>query len=73
MVRLTEAGTELIRAAFEDHKQAMEVAVAGVVKKDREMLIDLLRRLGLGAAKSLEELPKKSVAAKSGRKRSREE
>jgi MarR family transcriptional regulator, 2-MHQ and catechol-resistance regulon repressor len=73
VVRLTDAGTELIRVAFEDHKLAMEVAVTGVAKKDREMLIELLRRLGLGAVKSLEQLPKKGVAAKSGGKRSREE
>src|SRR5271154_648850 len=73
VVRLTGAGTELIRAAFEDHKLAMEVAVAGIAKKDREMLIEMLRRLGLGAMKSLEQLPTKGVAAKSGGKRSREE
>ena len=54
----------------------MEVAVAGVGKKDREMLIDLLRQLGLQRwlrMKVPEELPKKGVAAKSGGKRSREE
>ncbi len=73
VVRLTGAGTELIRAAFEDHKLAMEVAVAGVAKKDRKMLIDLLRELGLGAMKSLEQLPTKGVAAKSGRKRNKKE
>jgi MarR family 2-MHQ and catechol resistance regulon transcriptional repressor len=73
VVRLTEAGSELIRMAFEDHKLAMEVAVAGVAKKDREMLIEMLRQLGLGAVKSLEQLPTKDVAAKSGGKRSREE
>ena len=73
VVRLTEVGTELIREAFEDHKLAMEVAVAVVAKQDREMLIDLLRQLGLGAMKSLGKLPTKGVAAKSGGKRNREE
>ena len=71
VVRLSEAGAGLIREAFEDHRQAMETAVAGVAKKDRAMLIALLRQLGLGAVKSLEQLPTKSVAAKSGGKGSK--
>lgn len=68
VVRLTQAGTRLIRKAFEAHRNAMELAAAGVSGKDREDLIDLLRQLGLGAEKSLV-----SVAAKSGGKRSRRE
>jgi MarR family 2-MHQ and catechol resistance regulon transcriptional repressor len=54
-VRLTETGERLIRAAFEDHKQAMEQAVGGIQKRDREGLIELLRQVGLGAAKRLVE------------------
>ena len=74
VVRLTEAGTELIRKAFENHKQAMEEAIAEVGEADREALIGSLRRLGLGAARRLpEEGANKSVAEKSGRKRSTEE
>jgi MarR family 2-MHQ and catechol resistance regulon transcriptional repressor len=74
MVRLTEGGKKLIRGAFEDHKQAMEEAVADVVQADREALILSLRRLGMGAERRLSgESASKSVAEKSGRKRSTEE
>jgi MarR family 2-MHQ and catechol resistance regulon transcriptional repressor len=73
VVRLTEAGSALICDAFEDHKRAMELAVGGVAKKDREVLIGLLRRLGLGAVKSLEQPSNKSVAEKSGGKRNKKE
>lgn len=74
VVRLTEAGTDLIRGAFEEHKQAMEDAVADVEEADREVLILLLRRLGLGAMDRLaDENADRSVAGKSGRKRSTEE
>jgi MarR family 2-MHQ and catechol resistance regulon transcriptional repressor len=74
VVRLTDAGTELIREAFEEHKQAMEDAVADVEEADREALILSLRRLGLGAMRRLAgEDANKSVAGKSGRKRSTEE
>ena len=74
VVRLTETGADLIREAFEDHKQAMEDAAAGVEEADREVLIISLRRLGLGAVRRLaDEDANKSVAGKSGRKRSTEE
>jgi MarR family 2-MHQ and catechol resistance regulon transcriptional repressor len=74
VVRLTEAGTNLIREAFEAHKQAMEEAVADVEEADREVLIISLRRLGLGAMRRLaDEDANKSVAAKSGRRRGTEE
>ncbi|MGC1295224.1 MAG: MarR family transcriptional regulator [Alloacidobacterium sp.] len=78
VVRLTEAGTALIREAFEDHKQAMETATAGIGNRDREVLIDLLRRLGLGAVNRLADenarQPRnKGVAVKSGGSRNREE
>lgn len=68
VIRLTQAGTRLIRKAFEDHRKAMDLAAAGISGKDREALIDLLRQLGLGAEKSLER-----VTAKSGGKSSRRE
>jgi MarR family 2-MHQ and catechol resistance regulon transcriptional repressor len=74
VVRLTEAGTDLIREVFEEHKQAMEHAVADIEEADREALILSLRRLGLGAMRRLaDEDANKSVAAKSGGKRSTEE
>jgi len=68
VVQLTKSGEVFIREAFEDHKRAMEVAVGGVTKKDREVLIDLLKQLGLGAVKSMQQLAKTGVAAKSGGK-----
>lgn len=73
VVRLSDAGAGLIREAFEDHKQAMEVPFAGFAKKDRALLIGLLKRLGRGAVESMEQLPKKGMAAKGGGKGSRKE
>jgi MarR family 2-MHQ and catechol resistance regulon transcriptional repressor len=74
VVRLTAAGTDLIREAFEEHKQAMEHAIADVEEADREALILSLRRLGLGAMRGLADKDvSKSVAEKSGGKRSTEE
>lgn len=63
--RLTQAGTTLIRKAFEDHKKAMEQAAAGVSRKDREVLIDLLRQLGLSADRNTAQPPNKSVGKRS--------
>jgi MarR family 2-MHQ and catechol resistance regulon transcriptional repressor len=73
VVRLTEAGEELIGAAFEDHKLAMELPVAGIARKDREVLIDLLRQLGLSAVKNAKQSSDTSVAVKSGGKRNKKE
>jgi MarR family 2-MHQ and catechol resistance regulon transcriptional repressor len=74
IVRLTKAGMALIRDTFEDHKQVMERAVSGVEKKDRPVLIGLLRQLGLHAAGQLADMDagesqNKSVAVKNGRKK----
>ncbi|QNI33128.1 MarR family transcriptional regulator [Alloacidobacterium dinghuense] len=69
LVRLTETGERLIREVFEEHKRAMELATSGVGKRDRELLIDLLRQLGLGAVKALYSSANKGVAAKSGGKK----
>lgn len=65
VIRLTQVGTTLIRKAFEDHKKAMELAAAGVSKNDREILIDLLRQLGLSADRNAVLLPEKSVGKRS--------
>jgi MarR family 2-MHQ and catechol resistance regulon transcriptional repressor len=73
VVRLTEAGTALIREAFEDHKKAMESAVSAVSKRDREVLIDLLRRLGLGAVENAKQSSNKSVAVKNGSEKEKEQ
>ncbi|HYK36039.1 MarR family winged helix-turn-helix transcriptional regulator [Alloacidobacterium sp.] len=65
IIRLTQAGTALIRKAFEDHKRAMELAAGGVSRKDREVLIDLLRHLGLSADRNAVQPPNKSVGKRS--------
>lgn len=49
IVRLTVTGRKVIKKAFAEHKLAMERAVSGLDLKDREQLIELLRRLGQGA------------------------
>lgn len=50
IIRLTQAGRKTIRAAFQDHVQAMEQALSHLGSKDRETLLKLLRRLGHGAS-----------------------
>ncbi|WP_158748467.1 MarR family winged helix-turn-helix transcriptional regulator [Acidobacterium sp. S8] len=68
VIKLTRAGAALIRESFEDHKQAMEEAVAGIGEEDRRVAIDLLRRIGLHAVAQLESADK-NVAVKNGRKK----
>jgi len=46
VVRLTAAGAELIERAFADHRMALENALSGFTRQDREALLPLLRRLG---------------------------
>jgi MarR family 2-MHQ and catechol resistance regulon transcriptional repressor len=69
MIRLTKAGTALIREAFEDHKQVMEQAVDGIEKKDRLVAIDLLRQLGLHAFQQFAGNGEKDVVVKKGRRK----
>ena len=69
MIRLTKAGAALIREAFEDHKQAMDLAVDGIEKKDRVAAIDLLRQIGIHAAEQFAGNGEKDVAVKNGRKK----
>jgi MarR family 2-MHQ and catechol resistance regulon transcriptional repressor len=61
IVRLTAAGRKTIQKAFADHKIAMEAAASGLDRKDRAVLIGLLRRLGQTAEKQLAE--QKSTSA----------
>lgn len=68
VVRLTASGKVVMRPAFAEHTRAMEQAVAGIGRADREILIELLRNVGRNAEARL-----KSVAAKSGGKRNGEE
>ena len=49
LVRLTEAGKEVIRQAFAEHKRDMEQAAAPLNPKERAMLLKLLRQLGHGS------------------------
>ena len=67
VIQLTKAGAALIRDAFEDHKQVMELAVSGVEKKDRPVLISLLRQLGLQAEAGLAQ--SEGMAVKNGGKK----
>ncbi len=53
IIRLTDAGQELISRAFAEHRAAMEQAVEGFSEADRAELMPLLRRLGKAAAGNL--------------------
>jgi len=55
IVHLTDAGRRLIAAAFADHAQAMEHATEALTAAERGQAIDLLRKVGLGAAGKLRE------------------
>lgn len=68
IICLTKAGEAFIREVFEDHKRAMEEAVAGIGKNDREVLIDMLRQLGTQAEQQLTNNKRKRVAVANGRK-----
>ncbi|HVW76787.1 MAG TPA: MarR family transcriptional regulator [Alloacidobacterium sp.] len=68
MICLTKTGEAFIRDVFEDHKQAMEDAVAGIEKNDREILIPMLRQLGMQAAQQLTSSRRKHTAVRSGGK-----
>src|SRR5437899_1306891 len=48
-VSLTPKGTALIRRVFGVHKRAMEVATSSLTEAEREMLIDLVKKLGRAA------------------------
>jgi MarR family 2-MHQ and catechol resistance regulon transcriptional repressor len=49
VVHLTEVGRTLIAKAFEQHKQAIEVATGGLTPEERAQAITLLKKLGLYA------------------------
>ena len=53
LVLLTPKGTALIRKVFGVHKRAMEVATSGLTAAEREMLIDLVKKLGRAAEEQL--------------------
>jgi MarR family 2-MHQ and catechol resistance regulon transcriptional repressor len=46
IIRLTDAGKELISEAFTKHRLAMDSAVSGFNQQERADLLPLLRRLG---------------------------
>ena len=49
MVHLTDAGRRLIEGAFRTHEEAMERATSVLDPQERARLIELLKKLGLGA------------------------
>jgi MarR family 2-MHQ and catechol resistance regulon transcriptional repressor len=50
VIRLTVAGTRLIRERFARHEKDLERAVSCLTAAERRQLVPLLRKLGLGAA-----------------------
>ncbi len=50
LVRLTDHGRKLIRAAFRRHAKDMEAAVSVLDDAERKQLYDLSKKLGLSAA-----------------------
>jgi MarR family 2-MHQ and catechol resistance regulon transcriptional repressor len=52
LVSLTGPGRELIETAFEEHKEAMEAATAGLTAQERAQAIALLKKLGTHAQAS---------------------
>jgi MarR family 2-MHQ and catechol resistance regulon transcriptional repressor len=56
IVHLTKSGRKLIRRSYADHAADMErLASASLSKKEREMLIRLLKQIGYEAASQLSE------------------
>jgi MarR family 2-MHQ and catechol resistance regulon transcriptional repressor len=53
IISLTDAGRELISEAFAEHRIALDRAVGGFTREERESLLPLLRRLGRTAEKNL--------------------
>lgn len=53
VVRLTPKGHETISEAFQAHRIALEVAIGGFEREQREQLLPLLRSLGRTAEKNL--------------------
>jgi MarR family 2-MHQ and catechol resistance regulon transcriptional repressor len=49
-VRLTPAGSALMKSAFPQHARAMELAAGGLTTDERRQLLALLRKLGFHAA-----------------------
>jgi MarR family transcriptional regulator, 2-MHQ and catechol-resistance regulon repressor len=52
VVHLTEAGQRLIACAFGDHEKAMDRATSGLTPAERGQAVELLKKLGLGAAEN---------------------
>lgn len=49
IVHLTAKGRELITTAFEKHEKDLERGLASIDQKERAVLYELLKKLGLGA------------------------
>lgn len=59
---LTPAGIELMNRIFPIHAQCIEDSVATLTSQEREVLIDLLRKLGKGAAETPCTLPMRDLS-----------
>jgi MarR family transcriptional regulator, 2-MHQ and catechol-resistance regulon repressor len=55
IVSLTNKGRTLIEKAFAGHRERMDAAAGALKKNERAMLIELLKKLGLGAEAMLAE------------------
>jgi len=54
VVSLTQAGRALIASTFDAHKARMDAVADTLTAKERRTLIDLLKKLGLGAVEKLD-------------------
>jgi len=53
VIRLTQPGVALITSVFSSHEAAMERAMSGLSKSERDQLIELLKKVGTTAEKQL--------------------
>jgi len=58
VVSLTRAGHALIATTFAAHKARMDAAADTLTAKERKTLIDLLKKLGMGATEKLAKAPR---------------
>lgn len=55
VIELTKKGRQLIQQSFDTHSIHMESAVDGLTKKEREQLLELLKKVGKSARQKLRE------------------
>jgi MarR family transcriptional regulator, 2-MHQ and catechol-resistance regulon repressor len=69
VVHLTHAGRTAIRQMFPSHERAMERAVSTLTAEQRVVLVNLLRKLGLGTQSMLEDARMGPIKTGNGRAR----